>query len=171
MMPSKRSPWSLSLLLLAAASLAVGCATARRENYIQDKASNYVYHKPLAEIWPEVRSVLSAHDVPMRESPGAFEISSDWQPVGAPSALGTNYVRYLVRGKQPTPVTSTVEILRQNRTEAGKGPTDSQTGQVGDVGTDSTNVTRDREMEWELLQRVDPAGAKALREEATKAIP
>jgi uncharacterized lipoprotein len=170
MMPSKRSSWSLSLLLLTAVTLAVGCATARRDNYIQEKASNYVYHKPLAEIWPEVRAVLGEHDVPIRETPGSFEISSDWQPVGAPSALGTNYVRYLVRGKQPTPATSTVEILRQNRTEAGKGPTDSSNGSVGSIGTDATNVTRDREMEWELLQRVDPEGAKALRDEAQKAI-
>ena len=170
MKPTKRSPWSLPLVLLAAATLAAGCATARREAYIQEKASQYVYHKPIAEVWPQVQMMLKEKELPIREAPGAFEISTDWQPVGAPSTLGTNYERYLVRGRQSTPATCSVEILRQNRTEAGPGPVDTQTGQRQDIGTDATNLQRDRELEWELMQRVDPEAAKALREEAVKEI-
>ncbi|PTL80004.1 hypothetical protein [Vitiosangium sp. GDMCC 1.1324] len=170
MKSSSRSPWSLSLVVLAIATLAVGCAASRREAYIQDKASQYVYRKPIAEVWPQVRMLLKEKDLPLRESPGGFEISTDWHPVGAPSSLGTNYVRYLVRGKQPTPAMCAVEIFRQNRTEAGQGPVDAQTGQRRELGTDTTNLQRDMEMEWELLQRVDPEGAKALRDEAQKTI-
>ena len=81
--------------------------------------------------------------------------------VGAPSSLGTTYVRYLVRGKQPTPAMCAVEIFKQNRVEAGQGPVDTRTGQRQNLGTDTTNLTRDMELEWELLQRVDPEGAKA----------
>ena len=58
MNPSKRSPWSLSLVLLAVASLATGCAASRREAYIQDKAAQHTYRKPIAEVWPQVRMLL-----------------------------------------------------------------------------------------------------------------
>ncbi|HEX8819719.1 MAG TPA: hypothetical protein VF794_07355 [Archangium sp.] len=169
MQTSNRSPWSLSLVLLAVASLAAGCASVRREAYIHNKTLQHVYRKPIAEVWPQVRSMLQARELPLREAPGSYEISTDWHMVGAPSSLGTNYVRYLVRGKQPSPVMCAVEIFRQNRVESGPGPVDSRTGQRQNLGTDTTNLRRDVEMEWELFQRVDPEGAKALREEAEKA--
>ncbi|WNG33176.1 hypothetical protein F0U61_05780 [Archangium violaceum] len=169
MKPSNRSSWSLSLVVLAVATLAVGCTASRREAYIQDKARQHVYRKPIAEVWPQVRSLLKEKELPVREAPGAYEISTDWHQVGAPSSLGTSYVRYLVRGKQPNPTMCSVEILKQNRVESGQGPMGSN-GQRQDLGTDTTNMTRDVEMEWELLQRVDPEGAKALREEAEKSI-
>jgi uncharacterized lipoprotein len=170
MTPSKRSPWSLSLLLLAVASLATGCAAARREAYLQEKATQHVYRQPIAEVWPQVRSFLKEKDLPLREAPGSYEISTDWHMVGAPSSLGTNYVRYLVRGKQPTPAQCTVEIFKQNRTESGQGPVDPNTGERQSLGTDTTNLVRDRELEWELLQRLAPEDAKALREGAEKSI-
>jgi uncharacterized lipoprotein len=170
MNPMKRSSLSLSLVLFALATLATGCAASRREAYVQEKASQYVYRKPMAEVWPQVRMLLKERDLPLRESPGTFEISTDWHMVGAPSTLGTNYVRYLVRGKQPTPAMCAVEIFKQNRVEAGQGPVDARTGQRQGLGTDSTNLQRDMELEWELLQRVDPEGAKSLRAEAEKTI-
>jgi uncharacterized lipoprotein len=168
MKPTNRSPWSLSLVLLAVTALATGCSAARREAYIQEQATQHVYRKPIAEVWPQVRMLLKERDLPLREAPGAYEISTDWHMVGAPSTLGTNYVRYLVRGKQPTPAMCAVEIFRQNRTEAGQGPVDARTGQRHEIGTDSTNLVRDRELEWELLQRVDPEAAKALQADAEK---
>ena len=58
MNPSKRSPWSLSLVLLAVTTLATGCAASRREAYIQDKAAQHVYRKPIAEVWPQVQLML-----------------------------------------------------------------------------------------------------------------
>lgn len=168
MNPSKRSPWSLSLLLLAVATLTTGCAASRREVFLQDKAAQHVYRKPISEVWPQVQMLLKEKELPVREAPGGYEISTDWHMVGAPSDLGTNYVRYLVRGKQPTPAMSTVEIFKQNRVESGQGPMNN--GKREALGTDTTNLSRDMEMEWELLQRVDPEAAKALREEAEKTI-
>jgi hypothetical protein len=115
--------------------------------------------------------MLQEKELPLREAPGAYEISTDWQMAGAPSSLGTAYVRSLVRGKQPTPAVCSVEIYKQNRVESGPGPVDARNpGERQNLGTDTTNMTRDMEMEWELLQRVDPEGAKALREEAEKAV-
>ncbi|MFE8605114.1 hypothetical protein [Archangium violaceum] len=170
MKPSMRSPWSLSLVLLAVTTLATGCAASRREAYIQDKAAQYVYRKPIAEVWPQVRMLLKEKELPLREAPGAFEITTDWHMVGAPSTLGTNYVRYLVRGKQPSPALCRVEIFKQNRVESGPGPVDSRSGQRQNLGTDTTNLVRDMEMEWELMQRIDPDAAKALRTEAESTI-
>jgi uncharacterized lipoprotein len=169
MISSKRSPWSMSLVLLAAVTLAAGCTASRRQAYVEEKTQQHVYRKPIAEVWPQVRLLLKEKGFPMREAPGAYEISTDWQMVGAPSSLGTSYVRYLVRGKQPSPVLSTVEVLRQNRTESGQTPVDPRSGQRRDIGNDTSSLVRDLELEWELLQRVDPEAAKALQAEAEKA--
>jgi uncharacterized lipoprotein len=170
MKPSKHSPLSLSVVLLAIATLATGCAAARREAYVQERASQYVYRKPIAEVWPEVRMLLKEKDLPIREAPGAYEISTDWYTVGAPSTLGTNYVRYLVRGKQSSAAMCSVEIFKQNRVETAQSSSAARDNQREASGTDTSNLQRDRELEWELLQRVDPEGAKALRAEAEKAI-
>jgi uncharacterized lipoprotein len=167
MQPRNRWSWSvLSVFVLAA--LAAGCASSRREMYVQDKASDYVYRKPIGELWPQVRTFLTEKDLALRESPGGYEIATDWQQQGAPSNLGTSYVRYLVRGVQPSPGLTSVQILRQNRVESGQGAMASSNNRT--AGTDSNNRTRDREMEWELLQRLDPEGAKAITAEAEKSV-
>lgn len=168
MKPSKRSPGSLSLVLFAITMLTAGCAAARRETYIHEQTAQHVYRKPLDEVWPQVRMMLKEKELPLREAPGAYEISTDWHMVGAPSSLGTHYVRYLVRGRQPGPALCTVQILKQDRTEAGPGPVDSRTGQRREIGTDYTHLTRDVQMEWELMQRVDPEAAQALQAEAER---
>ncbi|ATB30673.1 hypothetical protein [Melittangium boletus] len=164
----KISKWSVPWMLLTASVLVTGCAASRREMYIQEKASDYVYRKPIAEVWPEVRAMLKEKELPVREAPGGYEISTDWHQLGASSNLGTSYVRYLVRGHQPSPAMTQVEILRQNRVESGQGAMATPNNRT--AGTDSVSRTRDREMEWELLQRVDPEGAKALKAEAEATI-
>ena len=164
----KAKKWSVPLLLVTTLALGTGCAAGRREMYIQEKASDYVYRKPIAEVWPQVRALLAEKELPVREAQGAYEISTDWHQQGAASNLGTSYVRYLVRGHQPSPALTQVEILRQNRVESGQGALASANNRT--TGTDSVNRTRDREMEWELLQRVDPEGAKALKAEAEATI-
>ncbi|HSP78753.1 MAG TPA: hypothetical protein VLQ93_09505 [Myxococcaceae bacterium] len=171
MKQSKWGPWSMSLVVVAAAVLVTGCAATRRQAYIQEKASQYVYGKPLAEVWPQVRTLLQQKDLPLREAPGTYEIATDWHQVGAPSTLGTSFVRYLVRGREAGPARSAVEVFRQNRTVSGPGAMDSRTGQAQEIGNDTTSMQRDHELEWELLQRVDPEGAQALEAEALKAIP
>ncbi|WP_375772395.1 hypothetical protein NR798_16410 [Archangium gephyra] len=167
MMSSKRSLLPLSLLVLAIASLATGCAASRREAYVQEKASQYVYRKPIADVWPHVQTLLKEKELELREAPGAYEISTDWQMAGAPSSLGTAYARYLVRGKQPTAATCSVQIFKQNRVETAQSQgSRTNQGQENPGFNDSTNLQRDMEMEWELLQRVDPEAAKSLRAEA-----
>ena len=130
-----------------------------------------MYRKPIAEVWPQVRMLLKEKELPLREAQGGYEISTDWHMVGTPSTLGTNYVRYLVRGKQPTPAMCAVEIFKQNRVESGPGPVDSRSGQRQNLGTDTTNLVRDTEMEWELLQKADPQTAEQLQAQAAQANP
>lgn len=168
MISSKCSPW-LSSVVLAVCLLAAGCATNRRELFLQEKASGYVLHKPLGEVWPQVRSMLRERDLPMREVAGGFEIATDWWMQGAPSSLGTSYVRYYVRGKHPSPETCVVEIFRQNRTTQGTEEIPTQNSRAS-ASTETNSMTRDRELEWELLQRVEPETARALRAEAEATI-
>jgi hypothetical protein len=127
-----------------------------------------VYRKPIAEVWPQVRTLLKEEGFSLMEAPGAFEITTEWLQVGAPSSLGTAYARYLVRGRQPNPGMTQVEFLRQNRTETRSAPTPAFAAeQPAGLGTGG-NLQRDLEMEWKLLQRVDPEAAKGLKAESEK---
>lgn len=168
MIRSKCSPW-LSSVVLAVCLLAVGCTASRREMYLHEKASGHVFHKPIAEVWPQVRSMLRERDLPMREVQGGFEIATDWWMQGTPSSLGTSYVRYYVRGRHPSPETCVVEIFRQNRTTRDSEDMASTSNRMSGA-TDTNAMTRDRELEWELLQRVEPETAQTLRAEAEKSI-
>jgi len=166
-MLSKRSIGSASLLLFAAL-LATGCTAARREAFIQDKTRDYVYRKPIAEVWPQVRTLLKEEGFSLMEAPGGFEITTEWLQVGAPSSLGTSYARYLARGRQPNPGMTQVEFLRQNRTEtrSASAPAFAADQPTG-PGTGG-NLQRDLELEWKLMQRVDPEAARSFKAESEK---
>jgi hypothetical protein len=166
-MLSKRSIGSASLLLFTAL-LATGCTAARREAFIQDKTRDHVYRKPIAEVWPQVRMLLKEEGFSLIEAPGGYEITTEWLQMGAPSSLGTTYSRYLARGRQPNPGMTQVEFLRQNRTETASAPTPTRMPAESAGGPGNTNLRRDLELEWKLMQRVDPETANSLKAESEK---
>jgi hypothetical protein len=167
MKPSKRSSWFLSLPVLAVAVLVAGCSEGRRQLYLERKAGQHVYRKPLAEVWPAARGLLEERNLTLREEPGAFELATDWHPVGEPSQEGTSYVRYLARGRQSGPALSAVEFLRQHRTASRAGEPAGAPG-LRVVAQETSHPMRDHALEWELLQRVDPKAAEALKVEAER---
>jgi hypothetical protein len=169
MMLPKSSLGSTALLLVASLALTTGCAANRREAYLQEKAGTHVYRQPLAEVWPKARELLSEEGYPIREAKGAFEMQTDWKMQGAPSSLGTSFARYLVRGTERGPGQSSVEFLKQSRVES-QGAHDTGTGANAPVTADVGSLTRDHELEWKLLQKVDPETAKAWEAEATQKV-
>ncbi|WP_225409297.1 hypothetical protein [Stigmatella hybrida] len=43
--------------MLAASCLLAGCASNRREVYLQDKAGAHVYRQPIAEVWSQAKAL------------------------------------------------------------------------------------------------------------------
>jgi hypothetical protein len=168
MKPSKRPPWSMSLVVLAVAVLAAGCAGSRRQVYLERKAGEHVYRKPLAEVWPAARGLLAEKNLPLREGAGEYELATDWHPVGESSSPGTSYMRYRVRGRESGPSLSAVEFIRQYRTESEVGAQGGGTPGRRTVTHETSRPMRDHALEWELLQRVDPKAAQALKAESER---
>lgn len=156
---------STALLMVAALTLSTGCAANRREAYLQEKASAYVYRKPLAEVWPKAKEVLAEEGFSIMEAKG-FEMTTDFQMQGAPSSLGTSFARYLVRGVEKGPGQCSVEFIKQARVES-QGAQDI--GKKAETSA-SSSVSRDYALEWKLLQKADPEVAKALEAEAAQKV-
>jgi hypothetical protein len=159
---------STTLLLVTALALTAGCAASRREAYLQEKATGYVYRKPISEVWPQVKELLVEEGYSPMEAKGGYEMTTDYMMEGAPSSLGTSYARDLVRGIEKGPGQCTVEFIKQSRVES-KGAHDTNTGADAEAAA-SNSTNRDPAMEWKLLQKVDPETAKAWASEAEQKV-
>ncbi len=169
---SMLSRGTTALLVVAALALTTaGCAARRREAFLLERARNHVYRMPVAEVYPQALALLKEKGYSLKEGQSGYEATTEWLMQGAPSSLGTTQVRYLVRGIEKGPGQSAVEFTRQLVTEsAGAANTSGRAREISEpaVRADGGNVTRDEEMEWELVQRVDAESAAALRAEAEK---
>lgn len=166
---SSRIPALLVVSVLALAF--TGCAARRQQAYLEDKAMTHVYRKPMAEVWPAALAVLKEKGFSMMKGQDGFEGTTEWLMTSAPSSLGTSYARYHVRGTERGPGQCSVEFRRQDRTESrGADNTDGRSQQQGEsvVGAGNSQMRRDSELEWQLLQKVDPDAASALQAEAKK---
>lgn len=159
-----------SALLMLLAAMATGCAASRRESYMQDKAHEHVYRMPLAELWPQARTLVTDKGYSLMENKGGYELQTEWLQTSAASSLGTTYQRYLLRGHERGPGQSSVEFIKMVRNEARGADGVNANGEGGGgrvAQTQGTNQAQpDLEMEWELLKRVDAESAKKYQDEA-----
>ena len=143
----------LTFLLIAFLGLAVsGCgamrAAAAKQNYINHQMQDYKYEKPLAEVWPEARTILFANDYQVRDTgeAGAKTLETEW----AYDDKG-NSSRYLVQGVElDEGATCKVLFTRQSKSANSK----------------STDSTRDFDMEWNLVKATDAGRAAQIEQEA-----
>ncbi|RKH60663.1 hypothetical protein [Corallococcus aberystwythensis] len=171
MTPSKSSRASALLVVSVLALAFSGCAARRQQAYLEDKAMGHVYRKPIAEVWPAAIALLQEKGFSLMKGQQGFEATTEWLMTSAPSSLGTAYARYHVRGSERGPGQCAVEIRRQDRSESRAADnTDGRSKETGEssVGAGNSQMRRDSEMEWELLQKVDPDAASALKAEAKK---
>lgn len=167
---SKSPLGSTALLLVAALALSTGCAANRREMYLQEKAGTHVFRQPIAEVWPKAKELITEEGYSVMEAKGGFEMKTDWQMQGAPSSLGTSYARYLIRGIEKGPGQCSVEFMKQTKVES-QAAHDTNTGAaMENAGNASGSMTRDYELEWKLVQKVDPETAKAWEAEAAQKV-
>jgi hypothetical protein len=178
------SMWGGVVLLLL-----VGCTAQRRGNYLRDRAGEHVYKQPLSEIWPRVQAVLEERGYSWREKPRSFILETEWKENGG-GTLGHSYTRFLVEGLR---LKSGGSVLRVLRNDASSQPTAVHyAGRTGPItsakaannalidaaNSNTTGMTapqraayRDLELEWDLLQAIDPEAAAALEADAQARYP
>lgn len=104
-------------LLFSVLSLAVaasGCAALQRETRARELAGDYVYAKPLSEVWPHVAALLVEHGYTPRETEKPYVLETDWKAEVAGSRTSGTFSRYVVVGKD-SGGQSIVRILRNTR--------------------------------------------------------
>ena len=143
---------TLTLLLLGLGALTMlGCGALRaasaRQAHINEQMQNYTYEKPLTDIWPEARAMLFETGYQVRDTgEGSKTLETEWS-----RSEGGTLVRYLIQGIE-TDGKAQVRFNRQAKTKDG-----------------SAGGGRDYDMEWKLVQRVEPERAAKIQTEAQAA--
>ncbi|MBU8899375.1 hypothetical protein DRW03_10030 [Corallococcus sp. H22C18031201] len=172
MNPMKSSSRAAALWVVSALAFALsGCAAHRQQAFLEDKAGTHVYRKPIAEVWPEALAILKARGYSFRTGKEGYEAVTHELQLSAASSLGTTFGAYMIRGKEHGPGQCSVEFWKRERSETraaadtqGRGPDLSESP----GGVSNAQGKRDLEVEWELLQKVDPDAAASLKAEALK---
>ena len=142
-------PLLLSLSLLLFVSFLSGCASMRaasaERQFIDRETTAYVHVKPLEEVFPEARKILFTQGYQVRD---ATETSLETEY----SVQRDHEIRYLVTA-----------------TQEGEGWRIHFTKDDVNKDTSYVNTERDLELEWLLIQRVDPTWAKGVKADAQAA--
>jgi hypothetical protein len=173
-------------LLLIGAVLQGGCALpgSARGGSTAPLAGQYVYEKPLSEVWPQARAILREEGYSLDESPDTFAMVTAWRDVGAKGAT-RRWIRYLVVGEPIDGDHCIVRFVRaqiQQPSAGGIEPRGSepasrlllpvaiklrQRSRGMSASSDLTEVGgRDLSMELKLLRRVAPDVAERVEMEA-----
>ncbi len=143
--------------IAAILSLAVlsGCASMRqyaaRQEFIMKKTLQHEYEMPLAQVWPQARTILfeMGYEVKDTGEGGSYTLATEWRH----ESMET--VRYLVQG-----VNTGSDSCKVLFTRAIKGTTGGGfSGNTNYGSSSSQQSNRDWQVEWNLIQRADPQAA------------
>ncbi|HYV47122.1 MAG TPA: hypothetical protein VFA20_19825 [Myxococcaceae bacterium] len=140
---------------LAAIALALaGCAGSRpmdRDAFVREQMAALVLPRPIAEVWPLARELLSEQGYNGVDDPETLQYESEWREPAAPERFSGKLVRYRAQGIRLPEGRCRVVFTRFVRgKELGRGPVELSEG------------TRDFEMELNLYKKVDPDAAALL---------
>jgi hypothetical protein len=186
---------SFRIVLFALALLALlvgsGCAASNRETFMRERAGEHVYQRPMPEVWAAAKQLLTDEGYSGREVAGGYVYVTEWKETAGNASVGARFMRYLVEGKELGPARSIVRftVVQRATGSTGAGIRDTEpsthsgmaalsTGagsessgapqESAEPGRKSALATgqRDLEMEWKLLQRIEPGKARAVESEA-----
>ena len=132
------------VLALASGGCAMLRAGAAQQKYINEQTTQHVYQMPITQVWPNVRTMLFAEGYKTKSSDtgGSYSLETE------PKMDGDKTVTYLVQGTKVDDNSCKVEFTKNVQ---------------GSIGTTSN---RDPQMEWHLLQKVDPPAAQKIKADA-----
>jgi hypothetical protein len=140
-------------LLAVLAVAATGCEALRvseaKTRFIEDETRQHVYSQPISQVWTGVRQLLFERGFEARDSDVAGSFAVETAPMFSPD--GKTKCDYLLLGTKITEASCKVEFTKRET-----GPTGTTSG-------------RDLDLEWTLLQRIDPEEAARIMTGAREA--
>lgn len=130
-----------------------GCGAIRaasaRQNYINGRAQDYVYNRPLDQVWGVARTMLFEQGYAVRDTgeAGSFAAETEWKQ------QGNERSRYLMTGMSVDEGRSRVQFTLAEET-------------LRNGGWESAGANRDNHIEFELIKRVEPDAAAQIESEA-----
>lgn len=146
--------WLVLAALLTGAPFVSGCAALRaaaaQQEVVHARTSSHVYRMPCASAWPAVRGWLFEQGFQVRPyADTALIVETEWR-IETTGSQG-RYVRYLAQAAAPAPDACQLMLFKARQ-----------------QGT-SQYTERDLDAEWIILQRLDPAGAQQIADDANRA--
>jgi len=133
---------SFSMLMMSFTGCASMRASSARQAYIHSATQSYIHKSSLESIFPEARKVLFEYGYQVRDS-NDNSLETEW------AQDGTTERRYLVTAtkvKTGYSLQFTLSEMRERSTSA--------------------STSRDLDVEWVLIQRLDPVFAREVQAEA-----
>src|SRR5688572_10522250 len=142
---------TIALCLIATALLGTSCATLRgmaaRNAHLKSATEQFVFSKPLRKVWPQVRSTVFALGLSVKDTGEAANYTLETEIKNDDQDTSSNAVqkRYLIQGIEQEAEQCSVQISSSTR---------------------EGRASREWRMEWDLIQKIDPAGAARIQAEA-----
>lgn len=158
---SSRLVFVLALLSLLALVFSSGCASMRassaRTAYIHEMTEKHVYESDCERVWPTARNLLFSKGYAVKDTGEGtvMTLETEWRHDGTSDSRDNTIQsapaasRYLVQGMQPDEEQCQVNFSMNHRSS-----------------NNSINSSRDLDLEWQLLQQVDPDAAAQISQEA-----
>jgi hypothetical protein len=140
----------LALALACAGPTVAGCAAMRaagaRHEHIESQTQEYVYQKPLSQVWPQARQLLFEEGFEVKDT-DSTTAETEWKKGDSGRA------RYLLSGIEVDEGSCRVQFTKDEQYKT-------------DSGWSSSDPERDLGMEWKLIKKVDPDGARKIEADA-----
>lgn len=107
MPPMRTAPALLALFLF-------GCAGLQRDSFVRERAAEFVYTRPLREVWTHVAALLSTQGYALHATEDPLVLETDWREELTGSTAATVWTRYQVIGKESNRRCA-IRILRSTR--------------------------------------------------------
>ncbi len=162
------------VLGVMALSLVTACAGPTRETYLQERAGEFMFNKPLKEVWPHVKAILKEDGFNWQDNPSQAFIRTEFKEDTGSSAMSTSSTRYSVEGYAIDAGHSRIRFMRNSVAASGSsGMADPRAQATAYAGANASgrnaglaSAARDLKMEWRVIQRASPEQAAELEAEA-----
>jgi hypothetical protein len=112
-------------VLLSALTLA-GCASTPRRDATLTQMYDYVYPRPLNEVWPQVEKFVLDEGFAIRKGEEQTLLISEWRTSFGESRVASGSERILVEGVALNPANSEVRIFRESLMRGNRGPMEAR---------------------------------------------